>query len=374
MNSESVEPGSDHHQLRDGDITAGVAWQGELDNFAHSLVRVRMLRAFNRDAARYPVFRSIATSVQSDLDDVLDNMALRSGLTAQRLDSKRLLLDERDVFVSVSGRQVPVGSSLTIDIWARTLVRLDAVRARLLSLGGEHVQRSAMFTIDWHFASTHMGLTSVSFDEAAEPELAPQAYPGLREPVSRYVDRYLAARETVLVVMGPPGTGKTRLVRSILTALSRRKGDSAKILYTADKKAVESDEIFVDFVTGTHDAFVIEDADHLLRARSSGNTDLHRFLAIADGVVRAQGRKIVFTTNLPNISDIDEALIRPGRAFDVLRTRLHTPDEARALLQHLRGTQDSDPDESDLSGYQRGISLADIYRLKERTAVCFIDR
>jgi plasmid stabilization system protein ParE len=27
--------------------------------------------------------------------------------------------------------------------------------------------------------------------------------------------------------------------------------------------------------------------------------DLHRFLAVADGVVRAQGRKIIFTTNLP---------------------------------------------------------------------------
>ena len=48
-------------------------------------------------------------------------------------------------------------------------------------------------------------------------------------------------------------------------------------------------------------------------ARSNGNVDLHRFLAVADGVVRAQGRKIMFTTNLPNIGDIDEALVRPGR-------------------------------------------------------------
>jgi ATP-dependent 26S proteasome regulatory subunit len=58
---------------------------------------------------------------------------------------------------------------------------------------------------------------------------------------------------------------------------------------------------------------VIEDADHLRMARANGNVDLHRFLAIADGVVRAQGRKIIFTTNLPNVGDIDEALVRPGR-------------------------------------------------------------
>ncbi len=58
---------------------------------------------------------------------------------------------------------------------------------------------------------------------------------------------------------------------------------------------------------------MIEDADHLRMARANGNVDLHRFLAIADGVVRAQGRKIIFTTNLPNVGDIDEALVRPGR-------------------------------------------------------------
>jgi hypothetical protein len=50
------------------------------------------------------------------------------------------------------------------------------------------------------------------------------------------------------------------------------------VLYTADMRALETDEIFVDFITGNHDAFVIEDADHLLMARSNGNVDLHRFL------------------------------------------------------------------------------------------------
>ena len=103
--------------------------------------------------------------------------------------------------------------------------------------------------------------------------------------------------------------------------MSARKADSAKVLYTADKRALESDEIFVEFITGSHDAFVIEDADHLLMARANGNVDLHRFLAVADGGVRAQGRKIIFTTNLPNIGDIDEALVRPGRCFATVRTR-----------------------------------------------------
>jgi len=106
-------------------------------------------------------------------------------------------------------------------------------------------------------------------------------------------------------------------------------------MYTADKQALERDEIFVSFITGEHDAFVIEDADHLLLARSNGNHDLHRFLAIADGVVRAQGRKIIFTTNLPNVSDLDDALLRPGRCFANVRTRNLARNEADALLARL---------------------------------------
>ena len=140
------------------------------------------------------------------------------------------------------------------------------------------------------------------------------------------------------MLQGPPGTGKTRLVRAILAAMSRRKGDSAKIMYTADRRTLEKTRSFVEFITGSHDALVVEDADHLLMPRSDGNDKLHRFLCVADGVVRALGRKIIFTTNLPNIGDIDEALVRPGRCFAVLRTRnLERPEAQRLLAKVLNG-------------------------------------
>jgi hypothetical protein len=61
-------------------------------------------------------------------------------------------------------------------------------------------------------------------------------------------------------------------VRPILAAMSARKADSAKVLYTADRGALENDEIFVEFITGSRDAFVIEDADHLLMARANGTS------------------------------------------------------------------------------------------------------
>jgi hypothetical protein len=98
---------------------------------------------------------------------------------------------------------------------------------------------------------------------------------------------------------------------------------------------LESDEVFLEFIVGSHRAFVIEDADHLLKSRSGGNQTLHRFLNIADGIASAHGKKIVFSTNLPNIHDIDEALVRPGRCFAHLYLEELEVVSALALLDRL---------------------------------------
>src|SRR5262249_30318823 len=140
--------------------------------------------------------------------------------------------------------------------------------------------------------------------------------------------------------------------------------EPAKALYTGDLKALQSDELFVKFITGTEDAFVIEDADHVLKPRSDGNDHLHRFLTIADGVVRAQGRKIVFSTNLPNVGDLDDALVRPGRCFARVHVRTLTSEEAEALaLEIAAGDIEKVQKASGALGTsKRGHSLAEVYQ------------
>src|SRR5690606_11149354 len=101
------------------------------------------------------------------------------------------------------------------------------------------------------------------------------------------------------------------------------------------KQVLRSDNILVDFMTGSHDAFVIEDADYLLQPRTEGNADLHRFLMVADGAVRAEGRKLLFTTNVPNAGAIDDALLRPGRCFAALAVRRLTAEEGGRLALRL---------------------------------------
>ncbi|MBB6093038.1 guanylate kinase [Povalibacter uvarum] len=316
-------------------LSAGLSFHHELYDLGDTVLKTRAIRALENVAARYPICRSVRCATRRKVEDVFDDLALHMGMTALRMDEGTLLLDGPGVFVQAEGRRKAEYCSCSFGIWAESKARADEVRDTLFRLVGERYSPSQMFTIDWHFMNSRSGLSSASFDELAVEPIYDEAYPTLREPVQNFIRRYLDASETVLILLGPPGTGKTRLVRAILGEMSKRRHKSANVMYTGDKRALENDEIFVDFITGSHDAFVIEDADHLLLARNNGNHDLHRFLAIADGVVRAQGRKIIFTTNLPNVSDIDEALLRPGRCFATVRTRGLSGPETSALLTRL---------------------------------------
>ena len=63
---------------------------------------------------------------------------------------------------------------------------------------------------------------------------------------------------------------------------------------------------------------IIEDCDLMLKARSDGNSLMHRFLNMSDGLVSTKSKKLIFSTNLPSVKNVDPALMRPGRCFDVI--------------------------------------------------------
>jgi len=345
-------------------FAVGLSLQQDMYDLAETVLTMRAVRSFDNNSMRYPIHREVRCAAKRKMVPIFDDLATQTGLSAMRIEEGRLLLDGAGIFVQARGWPKIDYCSCEFNIWADSVSRADAVKEKLLSAVGEYLDRSKMFTIDWQFMNGRSGLASASFDELANDPIYDESYPSLGCSVVEFVERYIRARETVLVLQGPPGTGKTRLVRAILAGISARKGDTAKVMYTADKNALEKDELFVDFITGSHDAFVIEDADHLLKARSSGNHDLHRFLAIADGVVRAQGRKIIFTTNLPNITDIDDALLRPGRCFASICTRMLYKDEALALAQRLSADNHHGQKKIDAhfqSGY-KSISVAAVYQ------------
>lgn len=86
-------------------LAVGLTFQHELYDLADAVVKTRAIRALENVAVRYPVYRLFRCAARRKLEDVFDDLALRAGLAALRLDEGALLLDGPGVFVQADGRR-----------------------------------------------------------------------------------------------------------------------------------------------------------------------------------------------------------------------------------------------------------------------------
>lgn len=157
-----------------------------------------------------------------------------------------------------------------------------------------------------------------------------EMYPFLgEESLEDYYDRYMESNASILLLIGPPGTGKTTFIRGLLS----HRNSSALVTY--DSAILEKDYVFARFIEDNAEVMVLEDSDAFLKSRTDGNTMMHRFLNVGDGLVTTKGKKMIFSTNLPSIRDIDSALIRPGRCFDIVTFEPLNVEQANALADKL---------------------------------------
>lgn len=191
------------------------------------------------------------------------------------------------------------------------------------------------------------------------------AYPWLNRDLNDYIDDYLNSNASVLILIGPPGVGKTSFIKSLI----HRSGADAKVAY--DEKVMGDDGLFAGFIDDDTRFMIMEDADAFLQSRTDGNTMMHKFLNVSDGLISAADKKLVFSTNLPNVTDIDSALMRPGRCYDVIQFRSLTREEAQAVIDETGHGQ--------LPEGKKEITLAEIFSqqpsdgYKRRKSIGFVN-
>lgn len=214
-----------------------------------------------------------------------------------------------------------------ITIRKRGLRSIDDGKQGVLSvsaLGAPELVRAAFAYLDGQYAKEACAKLSFWFNTKDGPHSVetllrpfgafnPEYYPWLEPDI---FDRYFASSASVLFMMGPPGTGKTSVLRHAITSRGLRAAA------TYDKGVVAHDEMFLEFIESDQQLLVLEDADDLVHSRGSGGNDLiARFLSYSDGLAKFPEKKILFSTNLEGFQNVDPALTRRGRCFGALRSR-----------------------------------------------------
>lgn len=140
----------------------------------------------------------------------------------------------------------------------------------------------------------------------------------------------MQSSENVLVLTGLKGSGKTELIRHI------GKKYNSDITLTFNEEIMQDSSFYYDFLTSKKsNLMVIEDADKFLGRRTDGNPVMQMFLNLTDGLVTNNKKKFIFSTNLPEVEDIDPALLRPGRCFAVVNFQELSKSEASTICKDL---------------------------------------
>lgn len=294
------------------------------------------------DAKKQTLFREITVLTNRKEWNIWSEKYFKDKLITEYNTSSGIILDEEtDDFIQYYVNDNSIEIRIFGDL-AFTNKTLQIVKKNFTEVGSH---------IEWVYSSDGRSVdVPLSIDKLPISEM----YPFLKgEKLEDYYKRYLDSSSSILLLIGPPGTGKTTFIRGFLAYAE----SSAYVTY--DSEILTKDGVFARFIESDSNVMVIEDSDNFLKARTDGNNMMHRFLNVGDGLVTTKGKKMIFSTNLPSIRDIDPALVRPGRCFDILNFDLLDLADAKKLAKKVGTTLPSREDNDDPR-----YSVAEIYNQK----------
>lgn len=191
--------------------------------------------------------------------------------------------------------------------------------------------------------------------ETIDDTIHKSAYPYL--DLDEMVYSYMSANEPILLLIGAPGTGKTRLIRYMIKKMLDTNQLNMRISYTSDQDVITSEIFYIQFLAYNYNTMIIEDIDTHLKSRESGNTTMYKLLASSDGflVNQTRNKKIILSTNLSSVDEIDKALLRPGRCFRVIETKSLNKEESIGFMNEAYSI--------DFRPAKDNYTLADLYRI-----------
>lgn len=143
----------------------------------------------------------------------------------------------------------------------------------------------------------------------------------------------------IIILDGPPGTGKTHMVRALLNEVPK----GTFVLIPSNMMSQLGSPTFIKAILreqkkGYPMILVVEDADEAISSRKADNlSEISALLNFSDGIFGALlDLRIVCTTNA-DVESLDAAVMRPGRLCRRIEVGKLDHEEAEAVYQRLGG-------------------------------------
>lgn len=187
--------------------------------------------------------------------------------------------------------------------------------------------------------------------------------------------QFFKVKESLMVLLGEPGLGKTKLIsQSIKYLVQNIKSlpspdgmfDTINILYVKNDDIIVQDKFWNMLEEGEYHLVILDDLDFYLNKRNKTvdnaldekvNKFINYFLSFTDGVTE-NDVKFIITSN-KDYEDIDKAILRKGRTFDILNLRRLKYEEALNIwLEENLSKEDFESIFKE--GYESGIVSSDL--------------
>jgi hypothetical protein len=177
------------------------------------------------------------------------------------------------------------------------------------------------------------------------------------KPVSEHILATLSQKQNskgIVLLHGVYGSGKTTYLRHLISKIPKR------VIYLPPNMANQlAEPNFINFLRNYKNSIlVIEDAENILRKRMEGYgsaPSVSNLLNLTDGIMGdALNMQVICTFNA-DLSEIDGALLRPGRLIAKYFFKALTEEKTKLLVKTVHG-EDTEPTKP-------SMTVADIYNM-----------
>ncbi|MEA3384707.1 MAG: AAA family ATPase [Campylobacterota bacterium] len=210
----------------------------------------------------------------------------------------------------------------TIQVLAKTLKACDSCIYKIKQVLSKFVLQKTLTTFEVIQYINNETLSNVVYKDSIDVDFNSLAIPFI-EDTNKYIDSFLNSKAPILILQGAPGTGKSTFTKQILKKMQQIKDkESLNVIYSFDEAVFHTTKFFSKIVYHDYDVLVLEDFNTSIHKNQDdqGANPLNKFLSITDGLI-SKYKKIIITTNIESKNQLQQALIRPGRCFDIVQFR-----------------------------------------------------